>query len=397
MTTLSANLRRMAAASLFVVFASLFGHAQQESILYNFSGGLDGSSPSAVIRDSSTGVFYGTAFIGGCGGAGTVYKVSPGGELTVIHCFADQSPFGGVPGSALVRDSSGTLYGSTTEGGRFDACTDFGCGTVFKVNPDPPFNFTVLHKFSGLSNDGLLPNAIMIDSAGNLFGTAFGGGTFGCGIVFKIDISRKFSVLYNFTCGADGGEPVQGLVQDAAGNLYGVTEYGGTFNAGVVFKISGHSETVLYNFTGGSDGGFPEGYDGHLILDAAGNLYGTTSFAGTFNRTCGNGCGVIFELSPSGAYTVLHSFTGGGDGYSPRQSLLRTKSGTIYGTSLNVAFKLAPSGTFTVLHDFVGGANDGTKPNGSLIIDSAGVLYGSTEEGGTGCCNGVGVIFKISK
>jgi uncharacterized repeat protein (TIGR03803 family) len=385
------------ALTLFCLLAAaLLAQAQHEAVLYDFTGGLDGSGPSALLRDPSNGVFYGTAFIGGCGGAGTVFKVTPGGQLTVIHCFADQSTGGGVPGAGLVRDSAGTLYGTTTEGGRFDVCTEFGCGVVFKMNPDPPYRYTVLHRFSGFANDGVLPNAIMIDGVGNLFGTA-GGGAFGWGMVFKIDTARQFSVLYNFTGGADGSEPVGGLVADAAGNLYGVTQIGGSSNAGVIFKISGTTETVLYNFTGGVDGGLTTGYDGHLILDSAGNLYGAASQGGIVNSNCPSGCGVTYRLSPQGTYAVLHSFTGGTDGAAPRLSLLRTAAGVIYGTSSSAAFRLAPSGSLTVLHDFAGGTGDGANPNGGLAMDSAGTLFGTTITGGTGCCNGVGVMFKISK
>ena len=381
---------------VFLLTTALLAQAQHEAVLYNFTGGLDGSGPSALLRDATTGVFYGTAFIGGCGGAGNVFKATPGGELTVIHCFADQSAGGGVPAAALVQDSFGALYGTTTDGGRFDVCTEYGCGVVFKINPDPPYRYTVLHRFSGFANDGIVPNAIMIDSAGNLFGTA-GGGAFGSGIVFKIDTHRQFSVLYNFTGGSDGSEPVGGLVADAAGNLYGLTAIGGTFNAGVVFKISGTTETVVHDFTGGPDGGFSRGYDGHLILDSVGNLYGAASQGGIVNSNCPSGCGVIFRLSPRAVYTVLHSFTGIADGSFPNSSLIRTTSGVIYGTASSVAFRLAPSGTLTVLHDFVGGTADGVYPNGGLAMDSAGKLYGTTSKGGTGCCNGVGVIFEIYK
>jgi uncharacterized repeat protein (TIGR03803 family) len=388
--------RHRVLALVFLLTAALLAQAQQESVLYNFTGGLDGSGPTSIIRDSSTGVLYGTAFIGGCGGAGTVYKVTPTGSLTVIHCFADQSSGGGVPGSGLVQDSAGTLYGTTSEGGGFETCTSFGCGVVFKVNPNPPYRYTVLHRFTGLPHDGMVPNAIMIDSTGNLFGTA-GGGAFASGIMFKIDTSGTFSVLYTFTGGADGGQPQQGLVEDAAGNFYGFTKSGGSFNAGVIFKIRGTKETVLYNFTGGPDGGFVQGYDGHPILDSAGNLYGATSWGGIVNKTCPEGCGVLFRLSPSGVYTGIHSFTGGSDGSAPNSSLLRTSAGVIYGTSYSVAFKLTPSGSLTVLHNFVGGTSDGLAPNGGLVMDSNGSLYGSTFHGGTGCCDGVGVIFKISR
>lgn len=376
--------------------AALLAQAQHESVIYNFTGGIDGAGPLSVIRDSSSSVFYGTTFVGGCGGEGVVFKASPGGEATVIHCFADLWD-GGVPLAGLVQDSAGALYGTATQGGSYDYyCPEYGCGVVFKVNPDPPFDYTILHTFYG-GSDGTAPNAIMIDGAGNLFGTTFAGGTHGWGNVFKIDSARRFTVLYSFTGGADGGGPVQGLAEDAEGNLYGLTEFAGTYNAGVIFKISGTTETVIHTFTGGSDGGFTRGSDGHPILDSAGNLYGATTVGGSLADCGGIGCGVIYRLSTSGVYTVLHNFTGGSDGAEPNSSLLRTPAGVIYGTSQSVAYKLAPSGNLTVLHDFVGGTADGIYPNGGLVMDSAGTLYGSTGSGGTGCCNGAGVIFKIYK
>jgi uncharacterized repeat protein (TIGR03803 family) len=392
----SPRIRRLIPAFTLVCLltVTLLAQAQHESVIYNFTGGIDGAHPFSVIRDSSTGVIYGTTIDGGCGGEGVVFKASPGGESTVIHCFADLWD-GGVPLAGLVRDSAGALYGTASEGGSYDYyCPSYGCGVVFKVNPDPPFDYTILHTFYG-ANDGLVPNAIMIDKAGNLFGTTFAGGAFGWGVVFKIDTARKFTVLYSFTGGADGGGPVQGLAEDAAGNLYGLTEFAGAYNAGVIFKVSGTTETVIHNFTGGSDGGYTRGSDGHPILDSAGNLYGTTVAGGNLSACGGSGCGVVFRLSPGGVYTVLHSFTGGSDGTQPNASLLRTSAGVIYGTSANVAYRLSPSGSLTVLHTFTGGSGDGIYPNGGLTMDSAGTLYGSAGSGGTGCCNGAGVIFKI--
>jgi len=386
----------VSATLLCLLSTALPAQAQHENVIYNFSGGIDGSHPFSVIRDASTGVMYGTTIDGGCGGYGVVFKASPGGTSTVIHCFAGLWD-GAVPLAGVVRDSAGALYGTATEGGSYDYyCPEYGCGVVFKVNPDPPFDYTILHTFHG-GNDGIAPNAIMIDNAGNLFGTAFAGGALGWGSVFKIDTASKFSVLYTFTGGPDGGGPVQGLAEDAAGNLYGLTGFGGSYNAGVIFKISGTTETVIHTFTGGSDGGFTRGSDGHPILDPAGNLYGATTVGGNLADCGGIGCGLIFRLSPSGDYTVLHNFTGGGDGAEPNSSLLRTPAGVIYGTSQSVAYKLAPSGNLAVLHDFVGGTADGIYPNGGLVMDSAGTLYGSTGSGGTGCCNGAGVIFKIYK
>jgi uncharacterized repeat protein (TIGR03803 family) len=232
-----------------------------------------------------------------------------------------------------------------------------------------------------------------------------------CGVIFKLDPTDVETVLYGFTGGADGDNPLAGLLRDAAGNLYG-TAGGGTSGNGVVFKLSpSGAEKVLYSFTGGGDGGKPTA---GLIEDLAGNLYGTTTYGGI---GCGNyGCGTVFKLircgsEPSGyEFKVLHRFTGGADGGFPYASLIRDAAGNLYGTTYSggssslsgTVFKLSPDGTETILHRFTGGA-DGAFPQAGLIRDSAGNLYGATFAGGlehsrcgyvgfTSC----GVVFKVS-
>jgi uncharacterized repeat protein (TIGR03803 family) len=224
------------------------------------------------------------------------------------------------------------------------------------------------------------------------------------------------TVLYSFTGGSDGANPLAGLIADSKGNLYGTTAFGGTsgsvcgaIGCGVVFELSpGGTETVLYSFTGGSDGDNP--WTGGLIADSSGNLYGTTIGGGAQAQ------GVVFKLSPSGTETVLYSFTGGSDGADPFAGLNADGSGNLYGTTISgglldcgsgseivgcgVVFKLSPGGTETVLHSFTG--SDGSEPESSLIADSSGNLYGTTGAGGSaGGCHGAvvvgcGVVFKLS-
>lgn len=289
----------------------------------------------------------------------------------------------------MVGDSAGNLYG-TAGGGANNA------GVVYKVNPSG--RETMLHTFTGGSDGGSPFAGVIRDSAGNLYGTAWGGGAANHGVIYKLDASGNFTVLHNFTGGPDGGRPYASLIQDSAGNLYGTTFAGGADNQGVVFKVntSGHL-TVLHSFTGGpagADGAYP--FAG-LSGDAAGNLYGTTEYGGTAGQ------GTVFKVDTTGNETVLYNFTAGADGGQPKARVILDTQGNLYGTTLiggapshtwaGVVFKLDPAGNETVLHSF-GGANDGRTPVAGLTLDSAGNLYG-TAQVGPGECN-CGVLFKLT-
>src|ERR1022692_316503 len=182
----------------------------------------------------------------------------------------------------------------------------------------------VLYNFSGAN--GAYPVAgVISDSSGNLYGTTYYGGTGGAGVVYKLDTARHETVLHSFTDGADGGYPQAGVIRDSSGNLYGTTYYGGTGNAGVVYKVNtAGQETVLYSFTGGADGGNPEA---GVNRDSSGNLYGTTFYGGSANA------GVVFKVDPSGEETVLYSFTGGAAGGNPPGGVISASSGNLYGTT----------------------------------------------------------------
>jgi len=215
--------------------------------------------------------------------------------------------------------------------------------------------------------------------------------------------AQTFTDVYNFTWSGGGSFPQAGLVRGAAGNLFGTTANSGEYppTYGTVFKVTkAGKESVLYNFTGGSDGGYP--YAG-LVRDAAGNLYGETTVGGDLNSCSGSGCGTVFKVDPSGTETVLHNFTGGTtDGCTPNGGLLRDQAGNLYGTTTNcgasgygTVFKVDPSGTETVLHNFAGGSSDGANPAyASLLRDQAGNLYGTTYGGGT---SNAGVVYELSK
>jgi uncharacterized repeat protein (TIGR03803 family) len=270
--------------------------------------------------------------------------------------------------------------------------------------------FTVLYSFAGYPTDGAGPAAeLLMDASGTLFGTTtFGGnvnltdcdeaGYTGCGTVFKLDTNGAETVLHNFN-GPDGANPLSNLILDAKGDLYGTTRFGGITKGcsgcGVVFKLSGRKETVLHRFcsvgTYCTDGAFPQA---GLVMDASGALYGTATAGGSV------GNGVVFKMVGK-EETVLHSFTGGLDGANP-SGLLMDATGNLYGTDAyggdincecGVVFKLTGK-QLRVLHSFKG-SPDGAEPFAGLMMDSEGNLYGTTKDGGIQ--GNLGTVFKVSQ
>ncbi len=259
----------------------------QETVLYSFRGGLDGSTPRATPILDAAGNLYGTTYSGGRLGFGTVYKLDPSGVETVLHGFDVGE--GAYPQAGVIMDAAGNVYG-TTLGCAYAACL----GTVFKV--DTLGNATVLHAFAG-TDGSFTAGGLVMDATGSLYGTTGSGGASGAGTVFKLDASGNYSVLHDFTAGADGGVPLARLIMDAAGNLYGTTSQGGSAFQGTVFELDASgSLTVLHTFTGGSDGGTS---GTALLPDAAGNLYGATAFGGSSNA------GTVFKLTPKVTFATL--------------------------------------------------------------------------------------------
>jgi len=370
----------------------------QETVLYAFTGQADGGSPqSGVILDAS-GSLYGTTSTGSDGFFGTVFAVRDGTESTVFG-FPEGTD-GSQPWAGVTLDPSGNLYGTTLYGGAFNS------GAVYKENPAG--RETVLYSFVNPVLIGEIAGSpsggVTIDAAGNLYGAVSEPYpyTAGHGWLYKIDASGNQSVVYMFAGGASGSQPTGTLTLDSGGNIYGTTHQGGKSTVGVVFKVSPDGqETVLHEFTGAPDGGNPMG---GLVRDAAGVLYGTTPHGGAANN--GPGCGVVFKLAPNGQETILHTFTGP-DGCGPQPDLVSDAAGNLYGTTLNggvvagpadgcgVVFKLDPAGNESVLHAFTCGA-DGAEPTGGLVRDPAGNLYGTTTLGGSGTSgDGYGVVFEI--
>jgi uncharacterized repeat protein (TIGR03803 family) len=231
---------------------------------------------------------------------------------------------------------------------------------------------------------------VILDAAGNLYGTLAYAGSTGAGEVYKLDAAGTLTVLYSFTGGADGGTPLAGLIRDSAGNLYGTAATGGT-GLGVVFKLdsNGH-ETVLYSFAGGTDGATPWA---PVLSDAAGNLYGTTYMGGTANR------GTVYKVDPAGQETILYSFTEGLDAGSPQTGVVADSAGNLYGTTelggsadRGTVYKVDPAGQETVLHSFTNGA-DGGYPLAGVVLDPAGNLYGTTRNGGK---FSIGTVFQLA-
>jgi uncharacterized repeat protein (TIGR03803 family) len=362
--------------------------AQTENQLYSFKNGpTDGQLPYAgVIRDSK-GNLYGTTAYGGTFNHGTVFKISKR-VRTLLYSFRGQTD-GITPLAGLVRDGAGNLYGTTSRGGRY------GGGTVFKLTAAG--KEVLLHSFSQSTGDGRFPVAGLIrDAKGNLYGATLAGGSANTGTVFKVDTAGNETILHTFTGGTvggtDGAAPNGGLIRDSAGNLYGTTVGGGPDNIGTVYKVdAAGNETVLHAFTGANiDGDTPYGA---LARDGAGNLYGTTQVGGTANG------GTIFKVEPSGNESVLFSFTQQAQGADPQSSLVRDAAGNLYGnTGLagaydeGVVFKFDPAtGVETVLHNF-GNGHDGKAPIGTLTLDSAGHIYGATQQGGNA---NAGTVFVI--
>jgi len=352
-------------------------------------------------------------------GCGVIYKLAPAGHLTVLHVFAGESlafapEDGSLPMGGLIADPEGNMYGTSYSGG--DGCRPSGCGTVFKLNGQD--KVVLLHNFAGGPNDGSAPVAgLLRDSAGNLYGSTGSGGVQNVfGSAFMLTTDGAETMLHLFTSAPDGSFPQSALTSDPAGNLYGTTAAGGSLNnncmgvgCGTVYELtpgsSGWTETVIYSFLGGTDGLAPRG---NLLQDSAGNFYGVTGGGG--NTNCGSfGCGTVFELSPgSGGWTesILYRFTGASDGANPAGGLVQDSVGNLYGISTSsgdptcgcgTVFKLSSSGVLTTLHTFTG--PDGARPSG-LFLSKADVLYGAAAAGGDTTCNspnGCGVIFKITQ
>ena len=410
MTGRRAAIGALALAIVFVltIVASPAAQAQTYNVLYTFTGGPDGAGPFAGLTMDRGGKLYGTTHSGNSGtNWGNVFQLLRKGSGWALNPLG---VFDGNLSSRTVFGPDGLLYSTSPNN-----IAGYINGYVFNMRPEVnacttaicPWNPTVLYAFSG-GADGANPRYgdLIFDHAGNIYGTAPAGGN-GNGVVYEMTRSGNGwteQPMYTFS-GPDGEQPFAGVIFDNAGNLYGTTAQGGSAGFGTVYELSpaenGWTETVLYSFQNGSDGST---LIGGLIFDQFGNLYGATDNGGS------GGGGTVFELTPSGGgwtYNLLYSFTGGAQ-CGPRAALVMDGAGNLYGTTycggannLGSVFKLTPSSpswTYTSLHDFTDGS-DGAKPISNVIFDTAGNLYGTASVGGNhaNCGNiGCGVVWEIT-
>ncbi|MGA2373285.1 MAG: choice-of-anchor tandem repeat GloVer-containing protein [Candidatus Korobacteraceae bacterium] len=312
--------------------------------LHSFDG-TDGYEPLAGLVQASDGNFYGTTYQGGTDGAGTVFKITPTGTLTTLHSFDGTD--GNGPEAGLVQANDGNFYGTTYYGGN-GGCQLPGCGTVFKITSGGAL--TTLHSFAGA--DGAAPLAGLVQAAdGNFYATTVYGGTYNDGTVFKITSGGALTTLYSFCAqtGCNGTYPSAGLVQATDGNFYGTAFYGGTYNDGTVFKITSEGTlTTLYSLGGGA-GANP--WAAALVQATDGSFYGTALNGGTY------GDGVVFKITSSGTLTTLHSFNSS-DGANPQGGLVQATDGNFYGTTFfggaNDNCAAPPNGCGTVFRLAVG-------------------------------------------
>jgi uncharacterized repeat protein (TIGR03803 family) len=346
--------------------------------IYNFTGGADGSDPRAGLLSSTDGFLYGTAETGGTNGTGTIYQVTTSGSFNIVHSFGSTlssgtDSDGAQPTGGIILAADGFLYGTASVGGTG------GGGTVYQVSVDGTAgpSFTTIYAFSpltgGSNSDGVNPFAGVIQASdGNLYGTAEAGGTNGLGTIFQLTTSGSINVLHTFAGGnGDGANPVAGLVQASDQNLYGVTENGGGSGEGAVFQIStSGSFTILHSFTGGSDGANPQGT---LIQANDGNLYGTTENGGT------NGGGTVFQISTGGAFNALFSFPANTGGRNPAAGVTQGADLGLYGTTqlggaagVGTAYRITTTGSFAQLASFGSGSTSQVALRFSVAIVNSG-------------------------
>ena len=312
----------LAVALISAAVATQSAQAQTFTVLYNFTGSLDGAYPSGLLRDAA-GNLYGTTSSGGTYGYGTVFKVDTSGQEIVLYNF--QAGTDGALPAGLIQDLHGNLYGITEEGGGTGCRHSYGCGTVYRVSSKG--KESVLYRFTG-GADGASPmGSLFREPDGKLYGTTQIGGDLscyppaGCGTVFVVGKAGEERVLHSFNID-DGFLPWAGVIPDAEGNLLGTTESGGDPGYGNVFKLNkSGKETVLYHFDKPQEGQSPQSA---VTLGKAGTLYGTTVQGGAYGE------GTVFRVSKRGVGTVLYSFSWP-DGVNPFAGVILDSKGNLYG------------------------------------------------------------------
>ncbi len=382
--------------------------ANTTRLIYSFAGNGDGEYTDTELVMDTAGNLYGTSVLGGTFGSGTVFEISAVGVHTVLYSFTG-GPDGAQPYKGVTLDAQGNLYGTAVTGG--GGSCEGGCGVVYKLTKSgSQWTQSVLHTFTG-GTDGSGPGSpVAFDSKGNLYGTTPTGGSSSAGVVYQLKPSGTggwtFKVIHAFTGGTDGNGGSAGrLLVDTAGNLYGVCTVGGAKGFGNVYEISASGSKwifiTLYSFKDQPDGASPYG---GVVFDKSGNLFGTTYYAG------GNDMGTVYKLAhnTNGTWTesVLYSFKGGTDGASPISSLVVDSAGNFYGTTseggasacgCGVIFKMTKgtSGKWTesVVYRFPGTPSPGFAYNGMTSDSTASNFYGATVHGGA---DNDGTIYKLT-
>jgi uncharacterized repeat protein (TIGR03803 family) len=369
---------------------SLSAWAQTFKVLHSFDG-TEGSGPTTPLIQATDGTLYGTTYDGGAFGAGTLFTITPGGTLATLYSFCAESDCrdGRWPTAPLIQATDGNFYGTTYAGGAS------GKGTVFKITPSG--TLTTLYSFcsqNGCVDGDESYGGLVQATDGNFYGTAFLGGAYGYGTIFKITPTGVLTTLHSFCAPTqyscpDGGWLAAGLIQATDGNLYGTTLGGGAYTWGTVFRITlSGAFTRLYSFPGGTGGAQPEA---PLIQGIDGNFYGTTYAGGA------SGGGTVFKITPGGTLTTLYSFCSQSDcadGDAPEAGLIQATDGNLYGAtygSKGSIFKLTLSGALTTMRQFHG--MDGAFPDAALVQDTNGRFYGTTSSGGL---YSIGTVFALS-
>lgn len=402
--------------SLFCAASVSNAYAQTLTTLVTFNGTNGEQPESPLLQGLDGNIYGTTLDGGAnCnGGCGTVFRMTPAGVLTMLHSFCAQGGYpycldGSFPFGGLVQSTNGNFSGTTTGGGIFNTLGYYDAlGTIFEI--DANGNFTTLYNFAGSPNDGNGPLGLVLGADGNFYGSTFSGGDncvsglFGCGNLFKITASGTLTSLYNFcaqTNCTDGSKPLS-LMQATDGNFYGTTLNGGVTSAqcGIAFRITPTGKlTPLHSFGSSGEGCFPSS----LTLGNDGNFYGTASIGGA------HGWGTVFKMTPTGKVTRLYSFcaqTHCADGAHPNGGLVLATDGSFYGTTIgaggdtgfnySVIFSITPSGTFTLLHP-LNRITEGTAAAG-LVQATDGSFYGTTiASSDAGCSNSFcGSVFNLS-
>jgi uncharacterized repeat protein (TIGR03803 family) len=372
------------ALSLVVAGVAAPSRAQTFTTIHTFDS-TDGSLPAAALTQGTKRKLFGTTTFGGVNNDGTVFTITPSGTLAVVHSFAGTD--GRVLGGGLIQATNGSFYGTTSEDGANNQ------GTVFKITASGAL--TTLYSFCAQPSctDGAEPLAGLVQATnGNFYGTTYSGGANNDGTVFKITPAGVLTTLHSFNV-TDGSDVLSGLIQGTDGSFYGTTAAGGANGQGSIYKITPAGVlTTLHSFNV-TDGQSPHG---GLVQASNGNFYGTT-YSGGVNED-----GTVFRVTPAGALTTLHSFTGdNGDGDGSVAALIQATDGNFYGTTggggannAGTIFKITPTGTLTTLYNLCSGACfDGADPEGALVQDTNGTLYGATATGGS---VGFGTVFSLS-